>query len=50
MFIGAESLFEILAVRQIKRGPDFPTLQKTFLRWVVCGIYKASSPTEVVKS
>ncbi|KAH8350101.1 hypothetical protein KR084_011114, partial [Drosophila pseudotakahashii] len=37
-------------VGQIRQGPDFPTLQKTLLGWVVSGRYKASSPTEVVKS
>ncbi|KAH8346294.1 hypothetical protein KR084_005848, partial [Drosophila pseudotakahashii] len=50
LLIGAESFFELLAVRQIRQGPDFPTLQKTLLGWVVSGRYKASSPTEVVKS
>ncbi|XP_033250890.1 uncharacterized protein LOC117189926 isoform X3 [Drosophila miranda] len=43
MLIGAESFFEILAVGQIKQGPDYPTLQKTLLGWVVSGKYVSRS-------
>jgi len=50
MLIKAEAFFELLAVGHIRHGPDFSTLQKTLLGWVVSGRYTASSPTEVVKS
>ncbi|KAH8292663.1 hypothetical protein KR054_008822, partial [Drosophila jambulina] len=42
MLIGAESFFELLAVGQIRQGPDYPTLQKTLLGWVVSGRFSCS--------
>ncbi|KAH8292646.1 hypothetical protein KR054_004088, partial [Drosophila jambulina] len=50
MLIGAESFFELLAVGQIRQGPDYPTLQKTLLGWVVSGRYKSAVPKQVVNS
>ncbi|XP_043865026.1 uncharacterized protein LOC122757290 [Drosophila mojavensis] len=39
LLIGAETFFEILAVGQIKLGPNLPMLQKTLLGWIVSGRY-----------
>ncbi|XP_043865270.1 uncharacterized protein LOC122757385 [Drosophila mojavensis] len=40
LLIGTETFFEILAVGQIKLGPNLPMLQKTLLGWIVSGRYK----------
>ena len=37
MLLGAETFFDLLSVGQIKRGPEFPTIQKTTLGWIVSG-------------
>ena len=37
ILLGTEGFFDILAVGQIKLGPNLPTLQKTLLGWVVTG-------------
>ncbi len=42
MLLGAETFFDLLAVGQIKSGPNQPTLQKTLLGWIVSGKYVSS--------
>ncbi|XP_055919381.1 uncharacterized protein LOC129951309 [Eupeodes corollae] len=37
LLIGAEPFFELLSVGQIKQGPQYPTIQKTLLGWIVSG-------------
>uniref|UniRef100_A0A0K8UIW6 Uncharacterized protein n=1 Tax=Bactrocera latifrons TaxID=174628 RepID=A0A0K8UIW6_BACLA len=46
ILLGAETFFDLLAVGQIKNGPNQPTLQKTLLGWIVSGKYASniSSP------
>ncbi|XP_036334905.1 uncharacterized protein LOC118745549 [Rhagoletis pomonella] len=39
LLLGAETFFELLAIGQIRKGPNHPTLQKTLLGWVVSGKY-----------
>ncbi|XP_036317443.1 uncharacterized protein LOC118732417, partial [Rhagoletis pomonella] len=42
ILLGAETFFDLLSVGQIKTSPRQPTLQKTFLGWIISGKYASS--------
>ncbi|XP_055836609.1 uncharacterized protein LOC129905206 [Episyrphus balteatus] len=43
LLIGAETFFELLSAGQIKQGPEYPTIQKTLLGWIVFAKYPMCS-------
>ncbi|XP_037809036.1 uncharacterized protein LOC119601875 [Lucilia sericata] len=44
LLIGTETFFDILAVGQIKLGPNLPKLHKTLFGWIVAGRYVSKQP------